>query len=209
MSIRSLPILLFVCIVVLSRQEVMAAATDEKKILSDTSSIVNIGAGGISSTIPKTPGSAAQFIADNAAFSEEMLKRGNDRDTLYADLSNRGTQLIGQCRYYDAACVFKEAIAVKPHLSHAYVCLAGAYFHLGRYDECIETSKISLVLTPNIASSYSTLGDAYSALGKRAEAKANYKRALEIFRKDGNLAAVKKMEESLSEYDPSLNINIE
>lgn len=92
----------------------------------------------------------------------------------------KGNALARLQRWDEAERAYKEAIKHSPDYVDAYLNLAIAYRHAGKYEESIRTCDRALALQPDLASAYATKANALAGLGRFDEAVENYRKAITL-----------------------------
>jgi tetratricopeptide (TPR) repeat protein len=150
-----------------------------------------------------TTGKEKLFIrADpkNDTTSTCVLKNDDELTRLYVKLTNDGAAYTSEGRYEEAVSLLTKATIIKPSMPYAYINLSDTYYHMGKHAESVKASKSAIKLDSSNAASYSNLGNAYYALRLEAEAKESYQKAIELYRSQGNVAGVEKIEKRLEQY---------
>lgn len=152
-------------------------------------------------TILTEEGPPSQDVAGEKGkdhISSHMLP-GDLRFRQYISIVDEAVGNIQQGLYEQAVEKFKKAIILEPSMPYAYDNLSNAYYHLHKYEEAIAMSKNVLKMDPNYANAYGNLGSIYYAMGRYGEAKENYKKARELFQKEGDMKGVAKTDEYLGQ----------
>jgi tetratricopeptide (TPR) repeat protein len=121
---------------------------------------------------------ASSAIADcDAALEAEMLDK-RDRAATYV---NRGIILVALERYRDGYSDYLKAVELAPDLPEPYLNRGNVWFMAERYDRAIADYQKSLELRLGPAQiAHTNLGMAYARLGNRAEAEAQFRRAIDL-----------------------------
>ncbi len=118
----------------------------------------------------------------------------------------RGTDLMAQERYDEAAQAFGQALAQCPAFAEAYNQRAMANFFVGRYERSAEDCRRALKLMPAHFGAAAGLGHCLCHLGDYAGALDAYRKALAINpRMPGIRSAADRLESKLARPTPSPN----
>jgi tetratricopeptide (TPR) repeat protein len=97
----------------------------------------------------------------------------------------------------EAITYFEKAIQINPNYARAYNNLAGVYFSLGEYRQAIAYSEKAIRINPDDAQNYYNLGLAFHRLDESVQARENFQKAKELFRRQGDYKNMEQAEKSI------------
>lgn len=110
-------------------------------------------------------------FSDNVQKMFSALTSATDlRSSVANTLLSSGINLMQNKKYSEAASAFRQAAAMQPDLTEAYIYQGDAYSRLGKKKEAIEAYKMSLKVDKSQDTVYTTLAGVYIDSGQQAEA---------------------------------------
>src|SRR3954463_7634351 len=103
----------------------------------------------------------------------------DDRESAY-ELLQRGTALLKQRHYAQAATVLERADRVEPAKASILEALGRAYYNSGQHDRSRATFERLLELDPSAHYAHFALGQSLKQLGRRAEARTHLRLAVAL-----------------------------
>ena len=141
------------------------------------------------------------------AVQERLLKLARALEPADGDYHFRAGLTYGHwaltldpAKYEEATQAFAEAVAVSPHEVDIYNQWAGFEVRRQKSDKAIELLHSSLEVDPRWAPTYYQLSTVYRALGREEEAEAAFRRSVEVYSQEADLASRK------GRYDKALEL---
>ena len=98
----------------------------------------------------------------------------------YNGLIRKGTKLLGQAKFAEAAQVFEQAVALSPGRAAGHSNLGKAHYNQGQFQKALTAYERAVQLSPRDAASWLSLGELYQLTGQTAKAKAAYQKYLQL-----------------------------
>jgi tetratricopeptide (TPR) repeat protein len=133
--------------------------------------------------------------SESIASSNESLRLDPKNNS---SLSIRGQSFYYLKNYQAALTDFNRAIAIEPKSSSLYGWRGEIYFTLGNYQQAISEYDRAIELSPS-AYLYRDRGNAKSCLSQSAGAMADYQKAVQLARKDGDSKLLKNLNNSIDD----------
>jgi len=96
---------------------------------------------------------------------------------------------------------FKEVVELFPDDPVARIGLAAAYLEAGQAEDAIREFTEAIRLKPDYTAAHRGLGRALEKAGRTGEARAAYRKGIEVGRATGDLQTIKEMEVFLKRLD--------
>jgi tetratricopeptide (TPR) repeat protein len=103
----------------------------------------------------------------------------DDRETAY-ELLQRGSALLRQRHFAQAAVVLERADREEPRKASILEALGRAYYNSGQHDRSRETFEQLLEIDPSAHYAHFALGQSLKQLGRRAEARTHLRLAVAL-----------------------------
>ena len=114
-------------------------------------------------------------------------------------LNNLGIIYMDKLQDKKALMYFQRAIAIKPTFAKAYNNMALLYFHNKQHEKSISQYYQALRYQPDYPDAHYYIGQNYLALGKNNQARPQFIRAMELYRKQSQWDKVKEVQKIIQD----------
>jgi tetratricopeptide (TPR) repeat protein len=135
----------------------------------------------------KNRGIARYFLGYQQGFTQTIKINPHDADAY----KNRGNARSDLGDYAGAIEDYTQAIRINPNYVDAYYNRGNANYELGNFDEAIDDYTQTIKINPNYADAYYNRGSIYLEMKDQQGAIEDFQKAADIYRKEGNLEALK------------------
>ncbi len=152
----------------------------------------------------KNRGIARYFIEYHQGLSQAI--KINPQDAVA--YKNRGNARADLEDYQGAIADYTEAIQINPNYVDAYYNRGHARYDLGDYEGAIEDYTYIIKINCNYAHAYYNRGNVYSHLGEEQLAIDDFCKAADIYRREGQLEALKDARARISDLEIAQSLDI-